>query len=53
MDKNISCNVGIYTRISVEEKNKSLADSIANQKTILTDYSINQGFNIIRIHQNR
>ena len=51
MDKNTSFNVGIYTRISVEEKVKSLADSIANQKIILSEYAINKGFNITRIYE--
>lgn len=48
---NSSFRVGIYTRISVEEKVKSLADSIANQKAILSDYAKKKGFNLINIYE--
>lgn len=42
VDNNATFNAGLYTRISVKEKIKSIADSISNQKIILTQYAMNQ-----------
>ena len=43
-------NTAIYTRISVEEKLKSLADSIANQKAMLTKYAEKNGLSVYKIY---
>lgn len=51
VDNNATFNAGLYTRISVEEKIKSIADSISNQKTILTEYAMNQGLTVARIYE--
>lgn len=47
---NISYNAGIYIRLSQEDKDKkyeSDSESVTNQKEILRDYCLKNGFNLI------
>ena len=47
---NMDFNVGIYIRLSQEDKDKkyeSDSESVINQKEILRDYCLKNGFNLI------
>lgn len=49
-NKSIKWNTAIYVRISEEERVKSYSASIANQKSILTSYALDNGLNIIEVY---
>ena len=44
-------NAAIYVRISEEERNKELSNSIDNQKSILKTYADKNGINIYKIYK--
>ncbi len=43
-------NVAIYCRLSVDDGDPIVSQSISNQKDILTKYCLEQGFNIYNIY---
>ena len=43
-------NVGIYIRLSKEDENLGVSESIINQKTLLTKYVSDQGYKLIDIY---
>ena len=43
-------NVAIYCRLSREDNSENESSSIKNQKSMLSDYAVNKGWNIFNVY---